>query len=137
MTRADEAPVSAGRGAHLAARQGLRAGVLVPCGGWLHAQEAGGPGGQPPVPAAEEAHQGWDQQRADHGGVQQDAGAKAAGEDLEVVPGALASEANARNRISAALVTSRPVRPIPTVIASVVEPVRSYSSRMRARMNTS
>jgi hypothetical protein len=53
------------------------------------------------------------------------------------VPGALASDANDRNRISAALVTSRPVRPIPTVIASAVEPLRSCSSRIRARMNTS
>ena len=35
------------------------------------------------------------------------------------------------------LVTSRPVRPIPFTTAASVEPVRSYSSRIRARMNTS
>ena len=35
------------------------------------------------------------------------------------------------------LVTSRPVRASPRTTASRVEPVRSYSSRMRARMNTS
>jgi hypothetical protein len=52
-------------------------------GGWGHAQGSGGPGGQPPVPAAEQADQGGHQQRPDHGGVQQDAGAKAGGEDLE------------------------------------------------------
>jgi hypothetical protein len=53
------------------------------------------------------------------------------------VSGPDAIETNARNRISAALVTSRPVRPIPRMTAASVEPVRSYSSRMRERMNTS
>ena len=53
------------------------------------------------------------------------------------VPGLDASDMNARNRISAALVTSRPVRPMPRMTACSVEPVASYSSRMRARMNTS
>ena len=56
---------------------------------------------------------------------------------LTSVSGPEASDMNARNRISAALVTSRPVRPIPRTTASSVEPVASYSSRMRARMNTS
>ena len=36
-----------------------------------------------------------------------------------------ASETNARQRMSAALVTSRPVRPIPVTIAAVVDPVSS------------
>src|SRR5689334_14250199 len=53
------------------------------------------------------------------------------------VPGPDPIETNARNRISAALVTRRPVRPIPCTTAVRVEPVRSNSSRMRARMNTS
>jgi hypothetical protein len=53
------------------------------------------------------------------------------------VSSAEASEANARNKISAALVTSRPVRPSPVTTAPCVEPVRSYSSRIRDRMNTS
>src|SRR4029453_13628467 len=52
-------------------------------GGWRPPQGSGGPGGQPPVPAAEQADQGGYQQRPDHGGVQQDAGAKAGGEHLE------------------------------------------------------
>ena len=56
---------------------------------------------------------------------------------LTVVSGAEAIEAKARNRMSAALVTSRPVRPIPRTTAVSVEPLASYSSRMRARMNTS
>ena len=43
----------------------------------------------------------------------------------------------ARNRISAALVTRRPVRAMPWITAVSVEPVRSYSSRIRLRMNTS
>ena len=41
------------------------------------------------------------------------------------------------DKMSAALVTSLPVRPRPSVTAWRVEPVRSYSSRIRARMNTS
>ena len=50
---------------------------------------------------------------------------------LTSVSGPEASETNARNRISAALVTSRPVRPMPRTTAVSVEPVASYSSRMR------
>ena len=53
------------------------------------------------------------------------------------VPGADASAANAKNRISAADVTSRPVRPSPTMTAVAVSPVSSYVSRIRARMKTS
>jgi hypothetical protein len=53
------------------------------------------------------------------------------------VPGPEAIAVKAKNRISAALVTSRPVRPIPCTTAVSVEPVRSNSSRMRERMNTS
>ncbi len=53
------------------------------------------------------------------------------------VPGVAASDTNARSRISAALVTNRPVRAMPAAAASGVEPLRSYSSLMRARMNTS
>ena len=49
----------------------------------------------------------------------------------------VAIAANARKTISAALVTSRPVPAIPRTTASSVEPVRSYSSRILARMNTS
>jgi hypothetical protein len=56
---------------------------------------------------------------------------------LMSVPGAEASAMNARNRISAAQVTSRPVRPRPSTTAIRVEPLLSYSSRIRARMNTS
>jgi hypothetical protein len=56
---------------------------------------------------------------------------------LTVVSGADAIEAKARNRMSAALVTSRPVRPMPRTTAVSVEPLASNSSRMRARMNTS
>ncbi len=47
------------------------------------------------------------------------------------VSGPDASDTNARNRISAALVTRRPVRPMPRITAVSVEPVASYSSRMR------
>jgi hypothetical protein len=39
--------------------------------------------------------------------------------------------------MSAADVTSRPVRPEPVTTAADVEPVASYSSRIRARMKTS
>jgi len=53
------------------------------------------------------------------------------------VCGPEAIDTNARNRISAALVTSRPVRPIPRMTAVSVDPVASYSSRIRERMNTS
>ena len=56
---------------------------------------------------------------------------------LTSVSGPAAIEVKARNRISAALVTSRPVRPSPTTTELLVSPVRSYSSRMRDRMNTS
>jgi hypothetical protein len=56
---------------------------------------------------------------------------------LMSVFGPEAREAKARNKMSAALVTSLPVRPRPSVTAWRVEPVRSYSSRIRARMNTS
>jgi hypothetical protein len=53
------------------------------------------------------------------------------------VNGALASAAMARNRINAAEVTSRPVRPMPVITAWLVEPVRSYSSRIRVSRKTS
>ena len=53
------------------------------------------------------------------------------------VPGAEASAAKAKNRMSAAEVTSRPVRPSPVTTAADVDPVASYSSRIRARMKTS
>jgi hypothetical protein len=53
------------------------------------------------------------------------------------VSGPDAIEMKARNRIRAALVTSLPVRPMPCTTAALVEPVRSYSSRIRERMNTS
>ena len=53
------------------------------------------------------------------------------------VIGAVLIATKARNRISAALVTRRPVRPIPRTIAVSVDPVASYSSRIRLRMNTS
>ena len=56
---------------------------------------------------------------------------------LRSVPGPDASAANARKRINAALVTSRPVRPMPSITAAFVERAPSYSSRMRDRMNTS
>ena len=44
---------------------------------------------------------------------------------------------NLLKQASAALVTSRPVRPIPRITAVSVLPVRSYSSRILARMKTS
>jgi hypothetical protein len=53
------------------------------------------------------------------------------------VPGAVLIATKPRNRISAALVTRRPVRPIPRTTAVLVDPVASYSSRIRVRMNTS
>ena len=56
---------------------------------------------------------------------------------LMSVPGEDASARNARNRIMAAPVTSRPVRARPTTTAWSVSPLLSYSSRIRARMKTS
>ncbi len=53
------------------------------------------------------------------------------------VPGADASARKAQNRISAAQVSSRPVRPSPSTTAVRVEPLRSYSSRMRVSMKAS
>ena len=53
---------------------------------------------------------------------------------LMAVEGALDMARNASARISAALLTSRPVRPRPATTASGVEPVAWYSSRMRDRM---
>ena len=63
--------------------------------------------------------------------------ASADGHHLHVGLRPEAIEMKVRNRISAALVTSRPVRPMPWITAVSVEPVRSYSSRMRERMKTS
>ena len=56
---------------------------------------------------------------------------------LMSVSGPEAMVTKARKRISAALVTRRPVRPMPCTTASSVSPVASYSSRMRARTKTS
>ena len=42
-----------------------------------------------------------------------------------------------RVNTGSALVTRRPVRPSPSITAASVSPVRSYSSRTRARMKTS
>ncbi len=56
---------------------------------------------------------------------------------LPSVPGEEARAEKAKNRIRAAEVTSRPVRPIPVTTAAAVSPVRSYSSRIRDRMKTS
>src|SRR6266508_1759822 len=52
-------------------------------GGRCNPEGSGGPGGQPPVPAAEQRDQGRYQQRSDDGGVQQDARAQSGGEHLE------------------------------------------------------
>src|SRR5437764_8274573 len=56
---------------------------------------------------------------------------------LTSVPGLDDRATKAKNRISAAQVTSRPVRPSPVTTALLVDPVLSYSSRIRERMNTS
>jgi hypothetical protein len=56
---------------------------------------------------------------------------------LRSVSGPVDRAAKARNMMSAAPVTSRPVRPMPSATAVLVEPVRSRSSRMRVRMKTS
>ena len=53
------------------------------------------------------------------------------------VCGPLDIDRNVSIRISAALVTSRPVRPTPSITAARADPVLSYASRMRAMMNTS
>jgi hypothetical protein len=55
---------------------------------------------------------------------------------LASVPGWALNATNASPRISAALVTSRPVRPIPSTMAVYVDPVRSYASRIRLMMKT-
>ena len=55
---------------------------------------------------------------------------------LASVPGWAPNATNERPRISAALVTSRPVRPMPSTTAVSVEPVRSYASRIRLMMKT-
>ena len=52
-------------------------------------------------------------------------------------PGAVDMDRNDSTRISAAQVTSRPVRPSPSITARLVEPVASYCSRIRDRMKTS
>lgn len=56
---------------------------------------------------------------------------------LMSVSGPVDIATNDKNKISAALVTSRPVRPMPCTTAVSVLPVASYASRIRARMNTS
>jgi hypothetical protein len=56
---------------------------------------------------------------------------------LTSVSGPEAIDTNARNKISAALVTSLPVRPMPRTTAESVEPVASNSSRILASMKTS
>jgi hypothetical protein len=56
---------------------------------------------------------------------------------LTAVSGVANRAGKARKRMSAALVASRPVRPMPRTTAWSVEPVASYSSRTRERMNTS
>jgi hypothetical protein len=56
---------------------------------------------------------------------------------LTSISGTAAMEANARNRIRAAQVTRRPTRPRPWTTAAPVDPVASYSSRMRASRKTS
>jgi hypothetical protein len=62
--------------------------------------------------------------------------ASAVAKILTSVPGLALSATKARPRISAALVMSRPVRPMPSTTAVRVEPGRSYASRMRLMMNT-
>ena len=56
---------------------------------------------------------------------------------LMSVSGLLYIERKVSIRIKAALVTSRPVRPTPSITAARADPVLSYASRMRAMMNTS
>jgi hypothetical protein len=92
---------------------------------------------QPPVPLAEHGHQGRDQQAPDHGGIEQDPGAQRGGGDFRSVSGPADKAAKAKNKMSAAPVTSRPVRLIPSMTPAWVDPVRSRSSRIRVRMNTS
>jgi hypothetical protein len=52
------------------------------------------------------------------------------------VPGPALMATKARPRMRAALVTRRPVRPMPSTTAVSVEPVRSEASRMRLMMKT-
>src|SRR6266702_6750169 len=56
---------------------------------------------------------------------------------LRSVSGPVDSAPKAKNMMSAAPVTSRPVRPMPSMTPASVDPVRSRSSRIRVRMNTS
>ena len=57
------------------------------------------------------------EERADDGGIEEDPGTKGGGRIRRSVSGAAVSAANARDRIRAALVMSRPVRPIPWMMA--------------------
>ncbi len=56
---------------------------------------------------------------------------------LSSVAGPAASATKAKTRMSAALVTSRPVAARPSTTARSVSPFSSYDSRMRLRMKTS
>ena len=85
----------------------------------------------------QQADQRRHEQRPYQRGVDEDADAERRTQHLDVGAGEDASAAKEKNRIRAADVTSRPVRPRPVTTACAVEPVVSYSSRMRARMNTS
>ena len=91
----------------------------------LDAQEASRSTRQPPVPAAEESDRGRRQDGADERGVEQDPAAEGGGEHLRLGAGAGAHGDEGEPRIRAALVTRRPVRPMPSTTAASVEPVRS------------
>jgi drug/metabolite transporter (DMT)-like permease len=62
--------------------------------------------------------------------------ASAVADILTSVPGLALRATKARPRMSAALVTRRPVRPMPSTTADWVDPVRSYVSRIRQMMKT-
>lgn len=74
---------------------------------------------------------------ADDEGVDEDPGGEAGGEDLQESEGAVAMDTKGEVRMSAALVTRRPVRPIPSITAVGVSWWVSQLSRMRGSMKTS
>ena len=86
----------------------------------LAAGQPGEPAGQVPVAVAEQGHGGGHQHPAHHGGVDQDRRRQATPNILNSITESVAKCENTATMITAALVTTPALAPIPPMIASLV-----------------
>jgi hypothetical protein len=119
-------------GAPVVGGAGRTCGGLARGGQWgrCHPQQPSQPPGQPPVPATEQADQGGDEQRPDHGGVDEDAHPERGADNPDVGPWGGGERGEGEEQDQRGGGHEPPDSPPTTALA--VDPVLSHSSRIRA-----